>query len=874
MAIAAPEASTSFIDPEALPNNLYELLLKRVQTWPDAVALGSQCGLGWKTLTSREMLRQVDQLALELSELGVTAGDRVVTWLPSGWLTPVYLFALWKLGAVVVPFDREMNPSAGEQILHLVEPRLVLGGYHEKPAWLGDAELTEWWEPKVPRSAVTPQPDWAAPPTELAAIFFTSGTTGNPKGCMISHANLRSQVAVLQEHIPLDQSCRLASVLPLSHLFELTCGLLYPLSAGAAIHYTPSRRGRDILRVLNEQGVTHMIAVPQLLGIMGDTIEKQLRTRFPTAVVQVMFKLAARLPVKVRRRLFAAVHRKLGGGLRLIASGGAPLPVEVQRRWERLGIRIVVGYGASECSPVVACGAPDGSTPLGSVGKPLSNVRVRLSADGELQVQGPNVMHGYFNAPALTEEALRGGWYSTGDLGEIDPAGNITLTGRARDLIVLASGMNVWPSDIEDALRRDPAVRDAAVIPLPTTAGGVALHAYLLRQGPAAESAKNVAARCNRSLAVHQRVSSASWWPDPDFPRTSTLKVRRHLLPPPANKSAANDPEEVDAVVESAVAEAVAAAARVTTVRADQTLADLGLDSLMMVELALTIEEKAGVSVDEGSLSGDMTVGQLSELVQASQSPGSPAAPMTVPLWPYTWGRWLRWLSWPIDVLYRRLATETVVIGGEKLEGLAGPVIFAGTHHGFGDLPLLRYALAQTPARRFVRSLVVAMAGDMLAKAAWLGHYGILAFGLFPLARTGNREENLRLLLRIAGRGNTIVIFPQGQHVNPEDERLSRRRASFRPGIAKLAETLDATVVPFGLAGTERIVPPHSEQWRGRVIAGVPISLRPTRLAIAFGQPLWRSVDEDSDDFTQRLQETCFQLARQAELALGADDGR
>src|SRR5262249_49411352 len=151
------------------------------------------------------------------------------------------------------------------------------------------------------------------PSEELAAIFFTSGTTGNPKGCMISHANLASQIDAAGDIIPLDSSCRLASILPLSHLFELTCGLLYPIARGAAIHYVPSRRGPDILRVLQEQAITHMVAVPQLLTIMGQTLDGRLREKLPPRAYDGLMGLAERLPFAARRRLFFPIHKQLGG---------------------------------------------------------------------------------------------------------------------------------------------------------------------------------------------------------------------------------------------------------------------------------------------------------------------------------------------------------------------------------------------------------------------------------------------------------------------------------------------------------------------------------------------------------------------------------
>jgi acyl-coenzyme A synthetase/AMP-(fatty) acid ligase len=161
--------------------HLYEVLLERARGVPEAVAIGAQEGLGWKTLTSRELLDLVDRLAMELGHAGVQAGDRVVTWIPSHWRTPVYLFALWKLGAILVPFDREMNPEAGARIVESVEPRLVIVGYGERPAWARATQLTEWWQPGS-RLQREPPNAWSPPETDLAAIFFTSGTTGNPKG--------------------------------------------------------------------------------------------------------------------------------------------------------------------------------------------------------------------------------------------------------------------------------------------------------------------------------------------------------------------------------------------------------------------------------------------------------------------------------------------------------------------------------------------------------------------------------------------------------------------------------------------------------------------------------------------------------------------
>ncbi|MGE3269232.1 MAG: AMP-binding protein [Chloroflexota bacterium] len=859
--------------------HLYEVVQRRAAIMPTAIALGSQHGLLWKTLDSQQLLTLVDRLADELARLGVHEGERVITWLPSTWQTPVYLFACWKLGAIVVPFDREMNQDAAARIVERVEPRLIIVDGAEPPAWAPDDLTVTWWEPgtRGPSDAASAGRPWTRPTEELAAIFFTSGTTGNPKGCMITQANLTSQIDAAGDIIPLDTDCRLASILPLSHLFEMTCGLLYPIARGAAVHYVPSRRGPDILRVFQEQKITHMVAVPQLLTIMGQTLDGQLKEKLPKAAYQGMYALAERLPFAARRALFFPIHKKLGGELRLFAAGGAALPPDTQLLWETFGIRVIQGYGTSECSPVVAGSLPDGSTPIGSVGPPLRGVSVRLTPEGELQVSGPNVMRGYWRDPERTAEVLHDGWYSTGDLARIDERGNIILAGRAKELIVLPSGLNVWPEDVETALRQDAAVKEAVIIGVPTPGGGMVLHAYLI---PATEADRQrdvspIVASANGRLAQHQRVATASWWPDPDFPRTSTLKVRRHLLPMPEAVQATAIDSTLAA--DDPVGQAVATVAKVPSVTDAQTLGELGLDSLAMLDLGLALEDKTGKAVGEADLTLDMTVAQVRETLAKAPPVGTGAggAPRRAaervnasqPLWPYTWGRAFRVLRAPLSLAYRTFVTRTVVLGGDRLVNLPQRLILAGTHHAHADEPLLRAALHQTPAGHLSNRLVVAARANafdtMPSPAAW---YAILALGLYPLRQYGEQDVSLRGLARLVQAGNPLLIFPQGHHTPPASERANDPAAAFKPGVGHLAAALDAAVVPFGLAGTEQIMPEDVKPWF--MVGDTPILIRKGPLAISFGAPLKLEPGESPVAFTQRLQDASFALTREAEAAL------
>lgn len=244
------------------------------------------------------------------------------------------------------------------------------------------------------------------------------------------------------------------------------------------------------------------------------------------------------------------------------------------------------------------------------------------------------------------------------------------------------------------------------------------------------------------------------------------------------------------------------------------------------------------------------------------------------PLWPYTWGRPFRVLGTPFDLLLRYAGSPIVVLGAEHLEGLPNRVILAGTHRSFPDLRLVRYALARSPAKHLLGRLITAnMAGPMFSGIkAW---FGVLGFGLHPIDQRRRRDESLRALVRVSKASDgSILIFPQGTHSTTEAELANDPSVRFRAGVAHLAEALDVPVVPFGLAGPERVIPPELEKFDGLKIAGIPVSVHRAPLAIAFGAPRTIEPGETAQAFSARLQEACFALTRDAERAvLDADAG-
>ncbi|MBV9174548.1 MAG: AMP-binding protein [Chloroflexi bacterium] len=526
--------------------------------------------------------------------------------------------------------------------------------------------------------------------------------------------------------------------------------------------------------------------------------------------------------------------------------------------------------------------AEPGRTPAGSVGRPIRGVQVRLSAEGELLVRGPNVMRGYWRDPVRTAEVLSpDGWYATGDLARIDPEGNIWLQGRARDLIVLPNGMNVWPQDVEDALRAQEPVQDAAVVVVPTATGDARLHAYLLPARPSDRSLdpRSLLPAANARLASHQRVATASWWPDADFPRTSTLKVRRHLLPAPSSERHSVEARAAPPVAGDPVAETVAGVAHLASVRDHQTLSQLGIDSLGLVELVVRLEDKTGRVLSEGALSTEMSVDALRAAVLAAPAADEQGAadldsaePLPVSTWFYGRGAALRpLLALPFDLLYRLAIPRTLVLDGDQLRDLPRVVVFAGNHRSFADLPLIRTGLERTPARRFARRLIVAAGAEGPGWRSPLSRYASAAFGLYPLDRSRHREASLRRLAALAreGRGNAVLIFPSGTHARAADERGEPPAARFKTGVSHIAEALEAPVVPFGLAGTEQAMPAFLEEFRGPVIAGVPVALKRTVLAIAFGPPQRQAPGESAQAFAERLERLCYALAARADAARG-----
>lgn len=521
-----------------MTTTLPQLLDDAVARYGDRNALGIRRDDGstdhW---TYPELARRARIAAWRLRALGLEPGDRILTWSPSTPALPAAYFGAMIARLIYVPLDQRMSADAIDRLVQRSGARhLVLGSGRDAPdprevglerfpttiledlSAEPDATFPADWEAQL---ATWPKPE----PGDVFQLAFTSGTTGNPKGVMLAHDNVLAGVESFHGIIkPMEH--RLVSLLPLSHSLEQNVSLFYALSVGADILYVRSRNPRVIFDAIRDHRVTTMLLVPQFIDLIWSAIEREVAKQGRSAMFERLRRVARLLPMWMRRRMFARVHAQFGGGLRLLVSAGAFLPPALQQAWEDIGVIVLQGYGATETAAGAATTMAD--HPLGCVGWPPKPVEMRIADDGEVQFRGPTLFKGYWEDPDATSAVFTpDGWYMTGDLGGLDDRGRLHLHGRKKDMIVLPNGFNVYPEDLENALRV-AGLREAVV--LETRPGRIEAVVAGDPDVTPAEFASRIDAMvkaANATLGPNQRIADWRIWPAEDFPRTHTMKIKR-----------------------------------------------------------------------------------------------------------------------------------------------------------------------------------------------------------------------------------------------------------------------------------------------------------------------------------------------------------
>ncbi len=487
-----------------------------VKLWsPDKVSSWSYAELGGAS----------DNAAAALQGMRVRKGARVVIWAPNSPDWVAALFGCLKIGAIVVPFDVRAREDFLNLVVKKTQATLVLAGREQAPlASSLDVKVIPLEElSNAYRSVIKPFTKIDIKEEDVAEVVFTSGTTGTPKGVILTHKNLLSNLLGVTAVMPSVPDYRLLSLLPLSHVFELAIGLLFPLSGGASITYLDSLRPTTIFRAMQEEKITCMGCVPQVLGLFMSSIEAEVAKGGKEDQWKAANKLASLLPIGLRRHLFKELHQRMAGHFSFFVCGGAYLDPVLANKWELLGIKVLQGYGMTEAAPVVSCDTM-ANRDHRYVGRVISGVEVKTADDGEVLLRGASITPGYWDDPEATTAAFDGDWYKTGDIGAIS-GGRIKLIGRKKNLIVLRNGMNVYPEDIEEAIKTDSRVNDCIVVGMEDRSRETVVHAILSMKD--ADAAQEVIRKTNSRLSPHQRVSGYTIWHEEDFPRTPTLKPKR-----------------------------------------------------------------------------------------------------------------------------------------------------------------------------------------------------------------------------------------------------------------------------------------------------------------------------------------------------------
>lgn len=673
----------------------------------------------------------------------------------------------------------------------------------------------------------------------LASLIFTSGTTGRPKGVMLSHRNLTSMVSMLSSVFDMSTKDGVLSVLPLHHTFEFSTGFLTPLSRGAQITYLPELTGDALAKAIKNRHVTGMVGVPALWELLHRRIKNKLYERSDLigktaeGLIKANAWLRDKTPFNLGPIVFYPIHEGLGGRIRYFISGGSALGEKVQKDFQGLGFTILEGYGLTEASPVLTVTRPD-KLLTGSVGRPLPGVEVRIaepdaSGVGEVIARGPNVMLGYYSDEAATRSALVERWLYTGDLGKLDDEGNLYLVGRSKEIIVDTNGKNVYPDELEDIYSNSPYVKELSIVGLADGIGekvaclvvaddeyDIALSRDELRRR-VEEHFRDVSA----SLPYYKRVKVLQFTED-ELPRTATRKVKRAeivaiLQSLESSEKSDNAAERATDSVSRWLINIVASVSNrpAEDISLNSRLSDLGFDSLMFVELATAVENAGGSLLAPERLNEVQDVRELAGVVSrrqgASVGQGSAtraasrvdedeiAIPSFVQAAGNKAGDFLQ------KVLYDRLL-ETHYEGRSNIPPHTNFIV-AANHTSHLDMGLTKMALGEAG-----KDMVVLAAADYFFDTKYKRAVIENFTNLVPMERTGSLRQSLRHARSFLDRGYNALIFPEGTR------SLTGEMADFKPVIGYLALHAGVGILPIYLYGTHDAMPKGSSVIKSRKV--------------------------------------------------------
>jgi long-chain acyl-CoA synthetase len=835
-------------------------------------AYGQRRGYRMEWFTYGRVLEMASCFARELEARQIGKGDRVMLWGENRgeWVAAFFGCAL--RGAVVVPMDNSASADFAARVFRQVEAKLLVCSRSHAQITLNEfaaaasALILEDLPQSLDGRPAAPIPPVALGRDDVLQIVFTSGTTTEPKGVIITHGNVLANIAPLEQEMRrylkyerFVHPVRFLNLLPLSHVFGQFLGLFLPPLLGGTVIFQEELKPSEIIRTIRRERISVLVTVPRVLQSLRQKVERDLEDQGRLNRFQQRFRFAEGKHFLRRWWIFRNIRRQFGWKFLAFICGGAALDPETEEFWGRLGYAAIQGYGLTETTSLISVNHPF-KLGKGSIGKVLPGRELKLAEDGEILVRGGGVAAGYWDNSGRHDLAGDQGWYRTGDVGALDDAGNLYFKGRKKEVIVTPAGLNIYPEDLEAALRRQPEIKDCVVVGVERRGNDRGENAepcavVILRDkgGNAAHDGANgerilgeIVQRANESLAEYQRMRMWLQWPQEDFPRTSTQKPRKnliqevaqkHFLAPDSESGSCPTPGAMSAPLAELIARVVGRP--VPNLQATANLdSDLGLSSLDRVELLGALEDRYQVDLSETRFSAVRTVGDLEGMLrgEASNDAQQKSAyhyPRWTLRWPVTWLRFLAHylLLRPAIVLLGWPRIE----GRENLRGVTGPLLVVCNHIADVDFAFVQTAL---PAR-FRHTLATATRGEDLealrtpppSRGFFAGVYdrmlwflGVSLLNIFPLPREAGFRQSFAYAGEAVDRGYSILVFPEGRHT--VDGNIS----SFRAGIGLLANNLGVPVLPvriLGLFEVKRAGKRFAAPWKIRVRIGQPMKFAP-----------------------------------------------
>jgi long-chain acyl-CoA synthetase len=823
------------------------------------VAIRHRRGYRMETWSYARIIQGGNRLARELEFRGIGKGDAVLLWGENSPEWIITFFACLLRGAVIVPVDHGSTVEFASRIAREVNAKLMF-----RSRTLPDPELpiqTVVLESVSELTAARDSSPYPAPSLsrgDTLEIIFTSGTTSEPRGVVISHGNVLANIEPLEREIRkylryerIFHPLRFLNLLPLSHVFGQMLGIFIPPFLAGTVVFIDSLKPSEIVDVIRRERVSVLVAVPRFIESLQREIQNKVERDGLTVQFNEAFARTEKEHFLRRWWRFRRIRSRFGWKFWAFISGGAALPEHVEVFWTRLGYAAIQGYGMTETTSLISLNHPFHTT-QGSIGKVFPGVEVRVDEHGEILVRGENVAKAYRRADGAQPVAETDGWFRTGDLAESGEDGRLYFKGRKKNVIVTPAGMKVYPEDLEKELRRQPGVRDSVVIGLERD-GNAEPCAVLLMNGGADSNPESAVQNANRSLAEYQHIRNWFAWPDADFPRTPTLKPLlpriREVVNSKIGVTATSDDGDsaVAAMITKIIGRPVTSGSRNAGLEAD-----LKLTSLDRVELMSALEDRYQTELNEVKFSESGSIAQLEKLLTETRAASVEHA---YPRWPQSWlTTAIRLaiyylLAWPATYL---LAAPRVR-GRENLRGLQGPVLVISNHVTYLDIAWILPAL---PAR-FRNRLATAMGGERLAQMRrppkemnlfgrlheQLDYFLALSlFNVFPLPQQFGFLKSFSFAGDLADRGWNILVFPEGQTT------LDGSIVAFRAGIGLLAKQLNIPIVPVRLSGL------YDLKQQNRILA------RPGQVKVVIGQPVRFSPDQNANEIARELERRVREL--------------